>query len=52
MNGAIGAVLLAENHFKRVVDFVDNDGFIGGADGLNMLTVHGWTFKDSQRLSY
>ena len=46
MDDAIGAVLLAENHLKRVVDFVDNDGFIGGADGLDMLAVHGWPFRE------
>lgn len=40
MDGAIGAVLLAENHFKRVVDFVNNDGFISGAKGFDMLAVH------------
>ena len=42
MDGTIEAVLLAKNHLIRSIDFVDNDGFIGGADGFDSLAIHEW----------
>ena len=40
MNGTIGTVLFAKNNFIHVIDFVDNNGFIGGADGFDSLAIH------------
>ena len=40
MDGTIEAILLTKDHFKRVINFVDNDGFIAGANGFDSLAIH------------